>query len=245
MKISAVIPCRYQSSRFEGKPLVLIGNKPMMWHVYQRALLAKSISEAWIATDSDLIKNTCKELGLKVIMTSPDHLTGTDRVAECAQQLGADIIVNVQGDEPFIAPESIDSVANALTGNLDPNISVSNGCSLITNEHEAHDDGVVKTTFSASHHALAYSRLPIPFGFRSQPRHFRQLGLYAFRPSALAFYLITPQGPIERAEAVEMYRFIEHDVKVLMVEVEESGIAVDTPADLYKARLHFEKHSAE
>jgi 3-deoxy-manno-octulosonate cytidylyltransferase (CMP-KDO synthetase) len=236
MKTAAVIPCRYQSSRFEGKPLALIGDKPMMWHVYQQVAKAASIEVAYIATDSADIGKACDELGMKWIMTSDRHLTGTDRVAECARKLDADVIVNVQGDEPFILPESIDAVTNALLQGL----AATNGYGVIETEEDANDQGVVKVIFSASGLALAYSRLPIPLAFRKPAARYRQLGLYAFHRHALEFFAATPQGPLEASESVEMYRFVEHDLPVLMVGVEESGIAVDTPADLFKARQHYQ-----
>jgi len=239
MKTIAIIPCRYQSSRFEGKPLALIGEKPMMWHVYQQAISAKSITEAWIATDNAQIESVCRELGLNVLMTSAEHATGTDRVAECAKNIEADIYVNIQGDEPFILPESIDAVALALAESRIPDLAATNGCSFIADEAELTDQCVVKALFSASNLALAYSRLPIPMSYRAPACYYRQLGLYAFHRHALEYFANTPQGPVERSESVEMYRLVEHGLKVLMVEVAESGIAVDTPADLYRARLQF------
>lgn len=244
MKTAAVIPCRYQSSRFAGKPLALIGEKPMMWHVYQQVTKASSIDMAYIATDSEEIVAACKELGLKWIMTSDRHLTGTDRVAECARQLDADVIVNVQGDEPFILPESIDAVTNALVQSSISGLAATNGYGVIDAEDEVNDSGVVKVIFSTSSLALAYSRLPIPLAFRKPASHYRQLGLYAFHKDALEFFAAAKQGPVEESESVEMYRFIEHDKPVLMVRVEESGVAVDTPADLYKARQIYDKMNA-
>jgi 3-deoxy-manno-octulosonate cytidylyltransferase (CMP-KDO synthetase) len=241
MKIIAVIPCRFQSSRFEGKPLELIGDKPMLWHVYQQAIKANSIDNAYIATDDLRISRVCEDLGLNWLMTSSDHLTGTDRVAECASKLDADILVNVQGDEPFILPDSIDSVVSSLINSQISNLAASNGYSLLTSDKEANDKNVVKVIFSSSNLALAYSRLPIPSSFRQVPQRFRQLGLYAFYKGALEFYAHSKQGPIELAESVEMYRFIEHNKSVLMVNVQESGIAVDTPADLFDARQYYKK----
>lgn len=241
MKTAAIIPCRFQSSRFEGKPLATIGGKPMMWHVYQQVAKASSIEVAYIATDSAEIGKACDELGMRWIMSSDRHLTGTDRVAECARKLDADVIVNVQGDEPFILPESIDAVTNALLESPLQGLAATNGYGIIDSEEDANDQGVVKVILSASSLALAYSRLPIPLAFRNRAPHCRQLGLYAFHKVALEFFAQTKQGPVEQAESVEMYRFIEHDKPVLMVQVEESGIAVDTPADLFKARQIYEK----
>lgn len=241
MKTAAVIPCRFQSSRFEGKPLATIGGKPMMWHVYQQVLKASSIEVVHIATDSESIGRACDELGMSWIMTSDTHLTGTDRVAECARKIEADVIVNVQGDEPFILPESIDAVTNALLQSPIQGLAATNGYGPIHSQEDANDSGVVKVIFSASNLALAYSRLPIPMAFRQETPRYRQLGLYAFHKDALEFFAATKQGPVEQAESVEMYRFIEHDKPVLMVPVEEAGVAVDTPADLFKARQIYDK----
>lgn len=239
MKTAAVIPCRYQSSRFEGKPLALIGDKPMMWHVYQQASKAESLQEVHIATDDERIARVCEELGLNYLMTDTAHLTGTDRVAECARRLDAEVIVNVQGDEPFILPESIDAVTEALLHSKVPGLAASNAYSLLEDSAEIGDQGVVKVIFSHSGLAMSYSRLPVPLAFRKAATHCRQLGLYAFRREALEFFARTPQGPLEAAESVEMYRFIEHDRPVVMVEVEEAGIAVDTPEDWERAKRHF------
>lgn len=244
MKTAAVIPCRFQSSRFEGKPLATIGGKPMMWHVYQQVAKAASIEVAYIATDNAEIGKACDELGMKWIMTSDQHLTGTDRVAECARKLDADVIVNVQGDEPFILPESIDAVTNALLQSRIQGLAATNGYSIIDTQEDANDPGVVKVIFSTSGIALAYSRLPIPLAFRKATPHYRQLGLYAFHKDALEFFAAAKQGPIEESESVEMYRFVEHDQPVLMVNVEESGVAVDTPADLYNARQIYDRMNA-
>ncbi len=245
MKTAAVIPCRFKSSRFEGKPLATIGGKPMMWHVYQQVVKATSIHDAYIATDSEKIGAACDDLGMKWLMTSEDHLTGTDRVAECARQLDADVIVNVQGDEPFILPEAIDMVTKALLESTVSGLAASNGYEVIHTTEQMEDQGVVKVLVSASNLALAYSRLAIPLDFRVPAPRYRQLGLYAFHRDALEFFASTPQGPVESAESVEMYRFVEHDRPVLMVEVPESGIAVDTPADLYSARQHYAKLHGE
>ena len=241
MKTAAIIPCRFQSSRFEGKPLATIGGKPMMWHVYQQVAKAASIEVAYIATDNADIGKVCDELGMRWIMTSDRHVTGTDRVAECTRKLDAEVIVNVQGDEPFILPESIDAVTNALLQSPVQGLAATNAYSVIESEEEVNDQGVVKVIFSSSSRALAYSRLPIPLAFRNLGTHYRQLGLYAFHRDALEFFATTGQGPIEQAESVEMYRFVEHDKPVLMVRVKESGVAVDTPADLYKARQIYDK----
>lgn len=239
MKTVAVIPCRYKSSRFEGKPLALIGTKPMLWHVYNQASKAASLDEVYIATDDTRISDVCRQLGLNYIMTEEGHLTGTDRVAECGRKLNADVIVNIQGDEPFIEPASIEAVARALLDSKVPGLAAANAYTHITDTDDINSNGVVKVVFSEKKLAMAYSRLPIPLGFRAVPSYYRQLGLYAFKKDSLEFFARKAQGPLEASESVEMYRFIEHDRPVLMVEVQESGIAVDTPADLEIATRHY------
>lgn len=242
MKTAAIIPCRYKSSRFEGKPLALIGDKPMMWHVYHQASKAESIDEVYIATDSEIIRDKCKELEIQWIMTDESHISGTDRVAECATKIDADVFVNVQGDEPFILPESIDAVARAMAESKIPGLAATNAYSSLDCNDDLNSQDVVKVVFSSSGLAMSYSRLPIPLSFRNKSQHYRQLGLYAFGKESLEFFAQTKQGPLEQSESVEMFRFIEHDKPVLMVNVEESGIAVDTPEDLYYARIHYTKH---
>jgi 3-deoxy-manno-octulosonate cytidylyltransferase (CMP-KDO synthetase) len=213
----------------------------MMWHVYQQVENATSIDETYIATDSEKIAAACDELGMKWLMTSDRHLTGTDRVAECARQLDADVIVNVQGDEPFIQPDAIDLVVRALLESRVSGLAAANAYEVIHAADQIEDQGVVKVILSASNLALAYSRCPIPSNFRVDAPRYRQLGLYAFHKEALEFFASAEQGPVESSESVEMYRFVEHDRPVLMVEVPESGIAVDTPEDLFKARQFYAK----
>ncbi len=241
MKTIAIIPCRLLSTRLERKPLAIIGGKPMMWHVYQQTSKCNYIDATYIATDSLEIGKKCDELNMKWVMTSGKHLTGTDRVAECARILDADIIVNIQGDEPFILTESIDTIIQTLLQNTD--LNVVNGYSIISSKEEIDNLNVVKVIFSTSNLALAYSRLPIPLSFRKDITYYRQLGLYAFRRDMLEFFSNSKRGPIEQSESIEMYRFIEHDKPVLMVHVNEYGIAVDTLADLYEARKIYENRN--
>ena len=150
--------------------------------------------------------------------------------------LDADIIVNIQGDEPFIQPESVNTITKALLKTTISDLAVVNGYSVIDLKDEIYNPNVVKVIFSTSNHALAYSRLPIPLEFKKDTTYYRQLGIYAFYKDALKFFAATNQGPIEQSESIEMYRFIEHDKPVLMVPINESGISVDNISDLYNAR---------
>ncbi|HEX2021045.1 MAG TPA: 3-deoxy-manno-octulosonate cytidylyltransferase [Aurantimonas sp.] len=242
-RIVAVIPCRFGASRFPGKPIADINGKPMLWHVYQQTIVAEGIDAATIATDDDRIRKVCEILDLPVLMTRSDHASGTDRVAECSARLDADIIVNVQGDEPMIEPEAIARVARAIAACDDPNVQASNGYNEIASPSDAIDTNVVKVVMTTTGLAMAYSRLPIPYPKGGAVRHLRQLGLYAFRREGLERFAALRPGPLEQAEGVEMLRFVEHGYGVQMVQVpNDEGIPVDTPADLDRVRTLMAGH---
>ncbi|MDI5964104.1 3-deoxy-manno-octulosonate cytidylyltransferase [Streptantibioticus silvisoli] len=240
----AVIPCRWGSSRFPGKPLALLDGHPLLWHVHQRCLEADRITEAVVATDDDRIRAACEDLGIRCLMTG-EHATGTDRVAECARHLDADAIINVQGDEPFIDPDAIDAVSLALAESPADALVVVNACAELRSPAAAIDHNVVKAVTATSGNALLFSRQPIPYPRDAHPTYLRQLGLYGFTPEALRTFSSLPQGPLEQAEGIEMLRFIEHGHQVRTVLVADDGMAVDTPEDLRRAsRLEKERRSA-
>ncbi|MEU3164045.1 3-deoxy-manno-octulosonate cytidylyltransferase [Streptosporangium sp. NPDC006930] len=231
----AVIPCRYGSTRFPGKPLALLGDKPLMWHVYQRCQQAKRIAETFIATDDARIQESCRRLGMACLLTR-DHPTGTDRVAECLRYLKADGYLNVQGDEPFVSPAAIDAVSTALALSGPSAIAV-NACAPLREVASVLDHNVVKVVTRADGAALMFSRQPIPYPRDSRPAYVRQLGLYGFTPTALEAFRALPQGVLEQAEGVEMLRFLEHSMEVRVLLVEDASMSVDTPEDLRRAHL--------
>jgi 3-deoxy-manno-octulosonate cytidylyltransferase (CMP-KDO synthetase) len=237
MKVVGIIPCRYGAVRFPGKSLADIHGKPMMWHVYQQAKKAKSLHEVYVATDDERIADACKKFGLPWIMTRNDHPTGTDRLVECIKTVNADIYVNVQGDEPMIAPEAINIVANAILKIDDPRVLASNGFKPIHDPAEVVNTNAVKVTMTAAGLALSYSRLPIPYPKDGAGEYNRQLGLYAFRKNGLEKFAEHRPGPVERAEGVEMLRFLEHGYEVAMVRTpDDNAISVDTLSDLEQVR---------
>jgi 3-deoxy-manno-octulosonate cytidylyltransferase (CMP-KDO synthetase) len=229
----AVIPCRWGASRFPGKPLALLGDKPLLWHVHQRCLEAKHLDGAVVATDDERIEVACQQLGIECIRTGK-HLTGTDRVAEVAERLPADAYINVQGDEPFIAPDAIDAIAEALE-RLPPGSLAVNAYTDLVDVGAVLDHNVVKVVVTTHSEALMFSRQPIPYPKGNRPRYLRQLGLYGFTGPALQRFRKLRPGPLERAEEVEMLRFIEHGYRVKMIAVADRGLAVDTPEDLVRA----------
>jgi 3-deoxy-manno-octulosonate cytidylyltransferase (CMP-KDO synthetase) len=232
MKIIGIIPARYNSTRFPGKPLADICGKPMIWHVYQRALKAKLLDEVYIATDDKRIQDTCNQMGLNVIFTLDSHSTGTDRVAECATIVYADYYVNIQGDEPMIDPKSIDIVVQAAILEKNENVMAINAFSLLQDNVDINDTDVVKVVMSRSNLALSYSRLPIPYVQNKLFCYYKQLGLYAFRRNGLKIFSDNTPHSLENSEGVEMLRFLENNYDVRMIEVHDDSVSVDTKEDL-------------
>jgi 3-deoxy-manno-octulosonate cytidylyltransferase (CMP-KDO synthetase) len=229
----AVIPCRWGSTRFPGKPLAALGGKPLLWHVHQRCLEAKLIVGVVVATDDQRIAQACEQLDIPFALTGP-QATGTDRVAECARQLAADGYINVQGDEPFIDPAAIDAVSAALA-QLPNGIAAVNACAPLLDPIAATDHNVVKAVQGSDNRALMFSRQPIPYARGEHPGYLRQLGLYGMTAETLHAFATLHPGPLELAESVEMLRLLEHGHPVHLVITEDNGIAVDTPEDLRHA----------
>jgi len=241
MKIICVIPARYKSSRFPGKSLADIYGKPMIWWVYQQASKVDKIDQVYIATDDDRIEKVCHELKMNVIMTSENHRTGTDRVGEVARKIEADLYVNVQGDEPLILPETIEKAINFFEENK--SIKVINCMTEIKEMADLIDTSVPKVVVNKNNKAIFLSRLPIPYPkSRKGLKYFKQVCVYCFTPKALeTFCRLSNKGPAEEAEDIELLRFIENDIPVYMVEVEQDTIGVDTPNDLELARQLIKK----
>ena len=238
MSLLVVIPARFQSTRFPGKPLADLGGSPLIEHVWRRCCEAVDVADVVIATDDDRIGAVASEFGAIVEMTSSACLTGTDRVAEVAARRDADWYINVQGDEPFVEPAAIETVIRAA-GEADAEIVAINTMCVIREEAEFRSATVPKPVTDLHGRLLYMSRAAIPtdkgLGFRSA---FRQVGLYAFRSSALDLYQPGAQkSPLEGVEDIEILRLLEAGLRVQMVEVPASGIAVDTPDDLERARI--------
>jgi 3-deoxy-manno-octulosonate cytidylyltransferase (CMP-KDO synthetase) len=230
-KILGVIPARFASSRFPGKVLVPISSKPMLQHVYERASQARYLTSTIIATDDPRVFEAARLFGAQVRMTRPDHVSGTDRVAEVASAHDAEIVVNIQGDEPLIDPAAIDAAILPLEHN--PEVVMATLKKEIQNLREVADSNVVKVVTDRAGDAIYFSRCPIPFGREGhQPRHFKHVGLYVYRRNFLLEYSRLPVGPLEEAERLEQLRAIENGFKIRVVETEYESVGVDTPADL-------------
>lgn len=233
MKVLGVIPARYASTRFEGKALADILGKPMIQHVYERAKKAETIDELVVATDDQRIFSAVEKFGGKVVMTA-SHPTGTDRIAEVAGHFDAEVLINVQGDEPLIEPAMINSAVTPLLE--DNSVDLSTLAHRISSQEEYYNPNVVKVVISRSGFAMYFSRSPIPFiksgGFRPSLPIYRHVGLYVYRRHALLKFAQMPPSPNELSEGLEQLRFLENDYKMKVVETLYKSIGVDTPEDL-------------
>lgn len=239
MSIVGIIPARYASTRFPGKPLAELDGRPMIQHVYERACRAALLEEVMVATDDERIADAVRKFGGEVVMTSADHPTGTDRLAEVAKRLSAaEIVVNIQGDEPLIAPEVIDAVVKPLRE--DPSIPMCSAMAPMPDQVRAWQNNIVKVVCDLQGFALYFSRAPIPNpreGITGPGPWKRHYGLYAYRREFLLAFTSFSVGPLEQLEQLEQLRALEHGFKIKMVEMtDDSSIGVDTPEDLERVR---------
>jgi 3-deoxy-manno-octulosonate cytidylyltransferase (CMP-KDO synthetase) len=244
-RIVAVIPARFNSTRLPGKPLLEIAGRTMIEHVYRRAASAPSVDAVVVATDDVRIAMTVERFGGIVKMTRSIHRSGMDRIAEVAPSLEAEIIVNVQGDEPLVAPEMIAQLIEPLEA--DPSLQMSTLRRRI-DDPEAHDDpNVVKVVVNRQGDALYFSRAPVPWirddgdpPFVGPRPVFQHVGLYAYRRRFLLQMAAFPPTPLELAESLEQLRMLEHGCRIRVVETQHESIGVDTPEDLERVRRHLD-----
>ena len=232
MKVLCVIPARYASTRLPGKPLALIAGKPMIQHVYERACHAVMPQEVVVATDSKIVADAVKEFGGKVMMTSPDHPSGTDRLAEVALSYpDIDVIVNVQGDEPMIPPEVIDRLSQAFADDKDLNMAT---LKTLMGEEDYNNPNAVKVVTDQNGYALYFSRslLPYPRNRKADFKVYKHVGIYAYRRSFLLSYAAYEPTPLEQIEGLEQLRVLENGQRIKVLESKFQGIGIDTQEDL-------------
>lgn len=238
MNYSIIIPARYGSVRFPGKLLAMLGEKTVLHHTYERAI-ESSAMQVIIATDDVRIQNAAKEFGATVCMTSAKHSSGTERLAEVIDQRHMEddaVIVNLQGDEPFITPASLDQVANLLL--RAPGYSISTLCHLIDDPNEITDPHIVKLVLDAAGDAVYFSRAPIPWDRdrSGNTAYYRHIGLYAYTARFLREYITLAPCDLEKVEALEQLRVLYYGKKIKVgISEEESTIGIDTPEDIQKA----------
>jgi 3-deoxy-manno-octulosonate cytidylyltransferase (CMP-KDO synthetase) len=249
LAIVAIIPARFASSRLPGKPLSDIHGRTMIEWVHERARAAATVERVVVATDDERIARVVRGFGGEAVMTSPDHPTGTDRIAEAARAIAADVVVNVQGDEPMVDPAAIDAAARALLD--DPSLPMATLSLPLRTVEEMMAPSVVKVVSDVCGNALYFSRSPIPHVRRGAATDLRaaaeeaaarglarkHLGLYAYRRDALLRLAALPPSPLEEAEGLEQLRALHHGMRIRVVPVDgEGGVAVDTPEDLEHVR---------
>ncbi len=241
MSVVAIIPARYGSTRFPGKPLARIGTKPMIQHVYESTAAADLVRRTVVATDDLRILRVVRAFGGEAVMTSRDHLSGTDRLAEVAGNLEAEWIVNVQGDLPFIQAETIRRSVDCLV--RDAAVPMATARTHITSEREFHNRNVVKVVTDRQGFACYFSRAPIPF-HREQPAEpacwgHRHLGIYVYRRDFLLRIASMPSVELERIEGLEQLRALHYGYRIRVADVAETGVEVDTPDDLKRAEAYW------
>jgi 3-deoxy-manno-octulosonate cytidylyltransferase (CMP-KDO synthetase) len=249
LAIVAIIPARFGSTRLPGKPLSDIHGRPMIQHVYERAARARTVDRVLVATDDERIASVVRGFGGEALMTSPDHATGTDRLAEAAPRTGASVVVNVQGDEPMLEPAWIDAALEPLL--RDAGVAMSTLSLPLTDPAEMLSPSVVKVVSDAHGDALYFSRSPIPHLRLDPPGDDaarareavrrgiarKHVGLYVYRRETLERLAALPRSPLEDAEGLEQLRAMHHGIKIRVVPFAgAAGVAVDTPSDLERVR---------
>lgn len=248
MKCVAIIPARLESSRFPGKVLCDLAGKPMLQWVFERVKQARCLAQVYIATDAPKVEAVCSRFTANIIRTSPNHLCGSDRVAEAARTLEADLIVNVQGDEPLIDPELIDRLAALFD---DPTVTLASAMTPIRSAEDLFDRNVVKVVTDAQDNALYFSRAAIPWSRDDPPgatgplpaslMAYQHIGLYCFRRETLFAFAALPPDPLELLEGLEPLRALAHRWPIKMLRTDRPCIGVDTEKDLEKVRTILEQ----
>jgi 3-deoxy-manno-octulosonate cytidylyltransferase (CMP-KDO synthetase) len=232
MKSVIVIPARYGATRFPGKSLARINGRPMLQWVWEAACKSRLTEQVIVATDDDRIADVAAKFGADVVMTKKSHRSGTDRIAEVADKISAHLYVNVQGDEPLLSPTAVDDLIRGMMES--PRSPIGTLAHRIESEAEWRSPEVVKVVCNRHDEALYFSRSPIPFqrAFNRRARMLRHVGIYAFRPQALATFVSLKPSPLEIAESLEQLRALEHGMTIQVIETKYRCLGVDTPADL-------------
>lgn len=237
MKKIALIPARFDATRFPGKLMQPLGSKPVIKHTYDNTVATGLFDEVFVVTDSDIIMHEIERTGGKVIKSQKTHESGTDRIAEAMESLDADIIMNVQGDEPFVKKEPLEKLLQAFEGAEGEKVQVASLMQVLKKLEQINDPNYVKVIVDTKMNALYFSRAVIPFPREHDAliNYYEHIGVYAFRKQALRDFKSLPISPLETAEKIEALRFLENGVKIKMVVTQYMGIEIDTQADLENA----------
>jgi len=234
MKKIAMIPARYAATRFPAKLMQLLGNKTVIRHTYDNTLATGLFDEVIVVTDSEIIYNEIIQNGGSAVMSIREHESGSDRIAEAVAGMDVDIVLNVQGDEPFVKKEPLEKILNAFE---DERVQVASLMQVLKEEKSIADPNYVKVAVDKNNNALFFSRSPIPFhrDKTTSPVYYEHIGVYAFRKQALLNFTNWNLSPLEAAEKIECLRYLENGVPIKMILTEYMGIEIDTPEDLERA----------
>lgn len=244
MNIIAMIPARYNASRFPGKLMKDLGGKPVIVRTYEAALQAKLFDKVYVVTDSEVIKTAIETVNGDVIMSTKEHECGSDRIAEAVTDLNVDIVVNVQGDEPFIDTVSLRKLIDVFQEDPERQIDLASLKVQITDIEAIENPNNVKVITDSNGFAIYFSRsvIPYPRAKELNTKYYKHKGVYAFRKEALLNFYHTPMTPLEAAEKIECIRYLEAGKKIKMIETEVESIGIDTPEDLEKAQHYIQQH---
>jgi 3-deoxy-manno-octulosonate cytidylyltransferase (CMP-KDO synthetase) len=234
MKIGAFIPARYAATRFPAKLMQTLGDKTVIRHTYDNTVATGLFDAVYVVTDSEIIFNEITQHGGKAIMSKRSHESGSDRIAEAVQDLDIDIVVNVQGDEPFVKREPLEKVIAVFS---DTTVQVASLMQVLTDNTLIQDPNYVKVAVDKNNNALFFSRsvIPYPRCTESAITYYEHIGVYAFQKQALLNFTNWPMSPLEAVEKIECLRYLENGISIKMVVTEYMGVEIDTPADLIKA----------
>jgi 3-deoxy-D-manno-octulosonate cytidylyltransferase len=237
MKVIAMIPARYEASRFPGKLMEMLGEKSVILSTYEATVATGLFEEVYIVTDSHIIKDEIQKYGGRVIMSIENHESGSDRIAEAAHNIDADIIINVQGDEPFTRKNTLEALIDVFKSDIEQEIDLVSPMKRLRVKDEIENPNNVKVIVDQNNFAIYFSRSPIPYPRNTaiEIPYYKHIGIYAFRKSALLAFQKTPTTPLENAEKIECIRYLETGKKIRMVEIDHVGISIDSPEDLAMA----------
>lgn len=243
MKIVCTIPARYKSSRFPGKPLADLFGKPMIWWVYQKAKAVNGVHEVYVATDSQIIESACKSYAIPVVMTSEEHPTGVDRIAEVAEKIPADYYLLVQGDEPLIETSLIEEMVGQIQEEKESDC-VRTFRTPVKNPVDAVNSTIIKIVTDRRDNVLLASRSPIPYPKAGIDFEYcKSVGVYAYPREILLRYASLPKGELEKAEDHDFMRMLENGIKIKAYKRDTSTISVDTPKDLARVKKIMEEQN--
>ncbi len=232
-----MIPARYAATRFPGKLMHMLGDKTVIRHTYENTVATGLFDEVIVVTDSDIISDEISRHGGRVVMSTGQHESGSDRIAEAARSLDVDLIVNVQGDEPFVKAKPLQKLLAVFEGEAGQSVQVASLMQRMENKKLVADPNYVKVTVDRNMNALFFSRSPIPYARDTEIDipYYEHIGVYAFRKEALLYFTECAITPLEAAEKIECLRYLEHGIPIKMVLTDYMGIEIDTPEDLINA----------